>query len=376
MAIYHFHADSVSRGKGHSTTAAAAYRARCVILDERTGQTHDYSGMKNQALFTGIFAPKDAPAWTHDRSALWNAAEKAETDFNRKKNAARVARDFTLALPHEMTDQQRQWLVSDFVREQFVRPGYVADVAIHAPDEHGDQRNHHCHILVTDRQLTADGFAAEKDRSLKNKSVVSDLRQQWQRLANRHLERHGIEARIDHRSLKDQGIEYREPTIKMGKAASAAERKGRTTERGERQREIKSRNLRSEELLRELAELQQQQGIAAQFKENAVAWYDRAFYTFESLAAAPFGFIFGHDNSPEQYYRDPDKGNTTEINILTDEVTIQQAARAAEQAPAPEQAPETPTAQAALQEQIAREKAYYEAQERERGQEREQEYSR
>lgn len=381
MAIYSLNVSVISRKQGYTTTAAAAYRARTVILDERTGQTHDYSRMKNEALFTGIFAPKDAPAWARDRQQLWNTVEQSE-----KRKDARLARDLKIALPHELTVEQNRWLVQDFV-QPLTRKGYVADVAIHAPSAEGDERNVHVHILLTDRVITPDGFAPTKDRSIQSKEHLQELRQSWEKLANHHLQRHGHAARIDHRSLTDQGMVHRAPTVKMGKAATQMERRGVMSERGEQNNAIKTHNRRAEELLRELAELQQQEGIAAQFKENAVAWYDRAFHTFESLAAAPFGFIFGNDQSPEQYYRDPDKANTTEINIRTDAVNIQTTAPVVEQAQemqpveaiqeaAPQQ--EAPTAQAALQEQIAQEKAYYEAQaqEMQQGQEREQEYAR
>jgi ATP-dependent exoDNAse (exonuclease V) alpha subunit len=263
MAIYSLQVKIISRGQGHSATAAAAYRARALILDERTGQTHDYSRMKNEAVFTGIYAPQDAPAWAIDRQLLWNAVEKAE-----KRKDAQVARDLTIALPHELTPEQNRWLVQDFVRENFTRKGYVADVAIHAPSEEGSVLNIHAHIMVTMRVLGAENFAATKDRTMNSKEYLQGLRQSWEYQVNRHLERHGHAARIDHRSFKDQGIEYREPTIKMGKAASAAERKGHTTERGERQKKIAIRNRRVEELLRELAELQQQNRIAARFKKS------------------------------------------------------------------------------------------------------------
>jgi ATP-dependent exoDNAse (exonuclease V) alpha subunit len=259
MAIFSLNASVISRGKGHSTTAAAAYRARCAIMDERTGQLNDYSRKHGDLAFEGLYAPKDAPAWSIDREQLWNAVERME-----KRKDARLARDFKIALPHELTPEQNRWLVQDFVRENFTRKGYVADVAIHAPHEQGDDRNIHAHILVTDRQLTPDGFTATKDRAIQSKDYLQGLRESWEHLANRHLERHGHEARIDHRTLEAQGIE-REPGLHMGKDATAAERHGRTTERGERQDAITARNRTVQELSRELKELQRQQGIAETF---------------------------------------------------------------------------------------------------------------
>jgi ATP-dependent exoDNAse (exonuclease V) alpha subunit len=375
MAIYSLQAKVISRGQGHSATAAAAYRARVLLLDERTGQKFDFSRMKNEAVFTGIYAPQDAPAWAIDRQQLWNAVEKAE-----KRKDAQVARDLTIALPCELTPEQNRWLVQDFVRENFTRKGYVADVAIHAPSEQGDERNTHAHIMVTMRTLGAENFAVTKDRAMNSKEYLHGLRESWEQLANRHLERHGHAERIDRRTLKAQGIE-RAPELHMGKDATAAERKGRTTERGERQKEIKTRNRRAEELLRELAELQQQQGIAGQFKENAVAWYDRAFDSLTTIAAFPLGFLMGDVMD----FKTPtgEEQKTTEITIRTDEVTIQQAARA--DAPTQQDAqagavPEATTApaqetaqQQAMMERKAFEEAWYRDHSDGREREREQE---
>lgn len=258
MAIFHLSVKSISRASGHSAVAAAAYRSRDALYDARTGRVHDYSRMQNAAVFTGIFVPQDAPAWAQDRNQLWNAAEKAETDYNRKKNAARVAQDITIALPHEMTDQQREWLVKDFARA-FSRRGYAVDVAVHEPHKDGDQRNHHAHILISERTINHDGFAPTKDRSLKDKTLLDKWREDFALLTNRHLERHGLAARVDHRSFKEQGIADRTPGIHVGKDATAAERKGRRTERGERAEAIQARNAERQQIRVDLHMIEQEQ---------------------------------------------------------------------------------------------------------------------
>ncbi len=103
MAIYRFSASILSRGDGRSVIAKAAYNARDKLRDERTGQlTKDYS-REGGLLFSGIFAPKDAPAWTRDRAELWNAVERREDASNRPRDA-QLARDIEPALPHELTD--------------------------------------------------------------------------------------------------------------------------------------------------------------------------------------------------------------------------------------------------------------------------------
>jgi hypothetical protein len=240
MAIYHLHAKPVSRGKGLSVVAKAAYNARETLLDERTDQTKDYRD-RGEILFSGIFAPKDAPDWVQDRERLWNAVEARE-----KRPDSQLAIDIDLALPHELTDQQRQWLVTDFVREQFQRKGVIADVNIHPPPHEpgreGDKPNHHAHILLALREIGPDGFGERilntQDRELEAHRV-ENWREAWERTVNRHLERHGFEERIDRRTLEEQGID-REPTTHRGPTVDAMERRGIETNRGAEIRETQT----------------------------------------------------------------------------------------------------------------------------------------
>mgnify|MGYP000897575538 CR=1 FL=1 len=230
MAIHHVTVKIISRGKGQSAIAAAAYRSGEKLRDHAGKETKQYQARSQRIMFTGIYAPKDAPAWAKTRESLWNAVEERETHGQGvKPDKAQLAREFEIALPHELTDEQRQRLLQDFVREQFVRRGYVADVAIHAPEvEKGaDARNHHAHVMVTMRTVGPDGFAPTKDRSLNSPEQLVTWRAKWADVANRHLERHGHEARIDHRSLEAQGID-REPTIHIGPAAKAMQERGET----------------------------------------------------------------------------------------------------------------------------------------------------
>jgi hypothetical protein len=238
VAIFHLNARIVSRGKGQSAVAKAAYNSHDLLTNENTGDRHDYRD-KGEVVFSGIFAPKSAPEWvdeiTKSREALWSAVEKAET----RKNS-QLAREIEIALPHELTDEQRKWLVTDFVRENFVRPGMIADVAIHAPSPEGDKRNHHAHILLTMRHIGPEGFV-EKMREYNGKAHLQEWREKWEHLANRYLERFGHEARIDNRTLEAQGID-REPTSHVGPTATDFEREGTKTERGGINRAIKARN--------------------------------------------------------------------------------------------------------------------------------------
>ena len=168
-------------------------------------------------LFAGIYAPKDAPAWTQDRAQLWNHVEAFE-----KRRDAQLARVFDIALPHELTLEQNRRLLQDWVRDNFTRKGLIADAVIHAPDRQGDLRNTHAHVAVVLRKLDGTEFAAKKERTATNDERLAELegwRASWEKLANRHLERAGLDVRIDRRTLKEQGIDA-EPTKHLGPTAT------------------------------------------------------------------------------------------------------------------------------------------------------------
>lgn len=245
MAIYHLAAQEFSRGRGDSAVHAAAYRARDDLTDERTGLRHDYSRKADELLFEGIYAPKDAPDWALDRQQLWNHVEAFE-----KHRRAILAREFVIALSHELTLEQSRRAVQDWVRDNFTRKGLIADVTIHAPSEQGDERNMHAHIMVVTRKLdgsefirTKEQFATYTEKDEARKAELNGLRESWARIGNRHLERAGFEPTLDHRTLEAQGIE-REPGIHMGKAATAIEREGNPSELGEVNRAINAENER------------------------------------------------------------------------------------------------------------------------------------
>jgi ATP-dependent exoDNAse (exonuclease V) alpha subunit len=216
MAIYHLSASMIGRSSGRSATASAAYRAACVVRDERTGEVHDY-GRKTGVEATLILAPEGAPDWAHDRMALWNAVEAVET-----RKDAQVAREITVALPAELDAADRRALVEGWVADQLVSQGMVADIAFHTPHREGDQRNHHAHILLTTRVLGPEGFGP-KERGWNGKDQLATWRESWAEAQNRALERAHVSERVDHRGLAAQGLEDL-PTRHLGPAATALER--------------------------------------------------------------------------------------------------------------------------------------------------------
>jgi ATP-dependent exoDNAse (exonuclease V) alpha subunit len=194
-------------------------------------------------------ASVESAEWARDREKLWNVAEAAE-----KRKDARVAREYEVALPHELNSAQRLDLVRAFAQELADRHGGAVDFAIHAPHREGDTRNHHAHLLATTRAVTATGLDAKTDIELKDadrtkkglspgRSEVTAIRSRWAELVNERLAEHGVEARIDHRSLEAQG-EMREPTYHKGPAVTAIERRGERTQVAERMREDVNERLR------------------------------------------------------------------------------------------------------------------------------------
>lgn len=263
FVMFHLSVKPISRSAGRSATAAAAYRAGVEIADERTGELHDYT-RKRDIVHSEIIVPPGAPAWSEDRASLWNAAETAE-----KRKDARVARDYEVAIPKELTPKQGVELVRDFSQDLADRYGVAVDFNVHRDDPRkwdGSKKGYqgfHAHILTSTRKLGPGGFGDKADPELsdtKRKSLglgdgaseVAKVRERWEVVANRHLERASQTQRIDRRSLKDQGID-REPTIHLGPYATGLERRGIKSDFGEINRRIEAAWLQGLAERRELA---------------------------------------------------------------------------------------------------------------------------
>lgn len=236
MAIYHLRAKIISRSKGqstvagaayrsggHSATHAAAYRSGEKLHDERTGRTFDY-GRKQGIVHTEIIAPENARNWVYSRSSLWNRVELAE-----KRKDAQVAREIEISLPRELSPEQRIVLVRSFVKQHFVERGMIADIAIHCPQASDGKDQPHAHIMLTLRPLKPDGDSfGNKERAWNDRNLLEHWREQWASAVNQALADAESNERIDHRCLQAQGIE-REPLphmphpISTGKIRTLAE---------------------------------------------------------------------------------------------------------------------------------------------------------
>ena len=319
--------------KGGNVIGHAAYNARDRLKDERTGTIFNFR-REGGLEWQGIFAPNGAPGWAKDlgrdpekltehRQCLWNLVEKAE-DRSTRPDEAQLARDFKIALPHELNAEQRRWLITDFARE-LSRKGMIVDVAIHKPDRHGDQRNFHAHILTTMRYITPEGFG-NKVRAWNKKEEHQRWIQRWSELGSRALERAGFHeeaARFlhGHRTLREQrkraiergDMEWaealdREPKRHLGPQASAMERRGKRTRNGEVNKGIDNHNRYRRQLSRGAKRVGTLPGRAT----GAVA---------ESLGNA-VASLFGPALTPEEQ-READKLKRSQQRQTADAAAIQ-----------------------------------------------------
>lgn len=229
MAIFHLSAKIISRKTGRSSTGAAAYRAGEKVIDERTGEVHDYT--RKSGIESAEIVMPSGTDWRPDRAELWNAVEQKN-----KRADAQVAREFVVALPDELPAAERQQLAASFAKEIADRYQIAADVAIHKPSKGGDHRNHHAHILTSTNKIEGHGFgnkvreldlvAHNMGGKLGQATEIEHLRERWATLTNDALQRHGVDARIDHRTLEAQGITDRAPTQHRGPALDGMSRRG------------------------------------------------------------------------------------------------------------------------------------------------------
>ncbi|HES7485163.1 TPA: MobA/MobL family protein [Streptococcus pyogenes] len=259
---FHFSVNIISRGKGKSAVASAAYISGEKIKNEWDGVTHDFT-KKQGVISKEIFLPDHAPKEYKDRKILWNSVELFEKNSN-----AQLARNFTISLPKELSIEENKKMIEEYVQNNFVKEGMIVDLAIHDESREGNQ-NIHAHIMTIVRPINEDGTWGQKSKkeyildekgekilnkngkpktrkveltSWNDKGNVEKWRENFSDLCNEYLERAGAEKRVDHRSFKRQNSDYL-PTIHLGSAASAMERKGIETDKGNYNREIRKYNV-------------------------------------------------------------------------------------------------------------------------------------
>jgi len=297
MAIYFLNMKMFGRAGGSSAVSAVAYRAGERIRDERTGKTYDHSDrqdvMHKEIVLPSRFTDEEM-GWALDRASLWNTAESVETRRN-----ARVAREYLVALPVELSPWQRVGLVRGFSRELTDRYGFAIDFSIHAPRDFpgSDPRNFHAHLLATTREIAPEGLGAKTTldmsdmnrRKLGMKPAIHELlhvRERWATVTNEALREAHIAARIDHRSLEAQGID-REPQPHIPRAAFEMERHGYRSVLADRLREEYAMRLHARLDKTAAVKPQSLEDIRRQAQENWLRLRQSRMQAAESAPAKP-----------------------------------------------------------------------------------------
>lgn len=282
MAIFHMSISNVSRAKGSSSCASLAYIAASKVYEDRTHQTYSY-GRKERVMKVATLLPDGAPTAYADAAQLFNAIEKYEQAYN-----ARTAKKIVVALPRELSLDESDEILTDFIRDNLCANGYCATYAIHRDK---DGNNPHAHILVANRQINKKGEWSSKrkmeyaldekgeripliDKKTGKQKVDKRNRKQWKRISaeqnpldkkqfleqlreawavecNKHL---SPKQQIDHRSNAARGIDDI-PTIHEGYAARAMEARGDVSDRMEINRHIRLKNDLIHQLVETLKEI-------------------------------------------------------------------------------------------------------------------------
>lgn len=231
MAIFHMNFSNISAGNGRSAVASASYRSGEKLYNEQEGKPYFYPRDVKPEAF--ILTPEHAPEWTKDRQKLWNSVEEKD-----RKTNSRYAKEFNVALPIELTNEDQKNLLTDYVQENFVNQGMVADVAIHRDKK----ENPHAHVMLTNRPFNLDGTWGKKTKTqyildengnktktpagnVRNRKVwlvdwdkkekISEWRHNWAEIVNQKLEEKNFPDRISEKSYQEQGID-KQPTIHEG----------------------------------------------------------------------------------------------------------------------------------------------------------------
>ena len=261
MPVPHLEIRIVQRSKGSSAVAGAAYQAGEKLFSEYDQKSKDHRRKQPEVLYTEIMFPANAPPEYADRATLWNAVEEVEKQWN-----SQLARRFILALPREVPTEMYPQMMQEYCREHFVSKGMCCDFAIHDPDPPG--HNPHCHIMLTMRAIDENRKWLPKSRKVydldengeriklpsgnwkSHKEDTVDWNEQyhaeewrhgWELVQNKYLELAGSPERVDMRSYERQGLD-KIPTVHMGAAVCALERKGIETNIGNLNRDIKAAN--------------------------------------------------------------------------------------------------------------------------------------
>ena len=312
MAMYHCSVKTIGRSGGSNVVNSAAYRSGEKLHEYQLDKTFYYSGKAMDVMHKEIMAPEKVPEWVKDREKLWNAVEAGE-----KRKDARLAREIEISLPREFSVDQNISLVKEYVQKEFVDRGMVADVCMHYGMK-GDSYNPHAHVLLTTRDIDEQGFG-KKNVEWNSKELLKEWRESWAELSNKHLSLNGIDQQIDHRSLKEQGIELVPQNVELPSDA-----KERLTEQRERQLEIMREN---GERLKEKPEIALHAITNRQstFTERDIARYVNSRTVDKEQYDVVMEKIKGHDNLVKLVAEEGKEKYTTKEMLDTERKMFKQA---------------------------------------------------
>lgn len=297
MAIFHMSFQNISAGKMRSAVASASYRSGERLFSDREGKSYFYKRDVMPESF--ILTPKNAPEWAKDRQQLWNEVEKKD----RKANA-RYAKEFNVALPIELSEQEQKNLLTKYVQENFVNSGMVADVAIHR--DHPD--NPHAHVMLTNRPFNPDGTWGIKSkkqyildekgnktytekgnvRSYKTwlvdwdkRGKVQEWRTAWANAVNQVLEAKNFPDRINEKSYEEQGID--EVATQHEGINSQKERRQEFNRNVKQQRQAKAEAKNVNEKIHNIRRIETLQRHYSFDEKRMVAQLSKQLKTFVSL---------------------------------------------------------------------------------------------
>ena len=298
MAIFHMSFQNISAGKMRSAVASASYRSGEKLFSDKEGKSYFYKRDVMPEAF--ILTPKNAPEWAKDRQQLWNEVEKKD----RKANS-RYAKEFNVALPIELSEQEQKNLLTKYVQENFVNSGMVADVAIHR--DHPD--NPHAHVMLTNRPFNPNGTWGLKSkrenildkngnktytknsrfpRSRKiwlvdwdKKEKIPEWRKNWANAVNQVLEAKNLPDRISEKSYEEQGID--EVATQHEGINSQKEKRQKFNRNVKQQRQAKAEAKNANEKIHNIRRIETLQRHYSFDEKRIVAQLSKQLKTFVSL---------------------------------------------------------------------------------------------
>lgn len=252
------HLTTHGRAQGHSALGGVAYRLGLKLYDKRTNTWHDYRRrvLNEEIIAAFTLAPAGAPSWATDAEKVWEAVEAAEL-----RKDSQVAHDFRIPVPFGLSAEQAEAMARSMAQHIVTTWNTVVSVGLHRdspvdalgqPKPFGKQ-GYHAHVYFPTRALAFDADAlhaadeddqggsdgwrfTEKLHAFSKKKaaslVITELNAQWAALANTHVAEIGGVPDFTHLSYKRLGLD-KVGQLRLGLSASAMERKGIRTDKGD-----------------------------------------------------------------------------------------------------------------------------------------------